>query len=523
MSSLQKLSLTLQRSQSASSLLPLATPPRDNALHLWGQKDGIPPSEVTFSEQQPGLREGFVLLSKEEPKQQQSEPESLISVQPPQLVLESDTTAEHYNEQYDSRATSEEQTVYSDDSGEDSAPEEPLNNSVDEVSILKRLGLQREFYTEKEVETAFVHLSLAFKSDMFTLKQRLDVEERARDVAEENIQKELEGCRIILQKLKAACSDRQRQETLKQFEYNLQVLEASITQVTNSSEILGAVHQEARVSGGVQVMMEHVANLKSIHAKEHAELQEMKKIIQQNSRSRQFGDMRDDANFQTKHQMMRAMHQSTARRRVSIAVIPKQLVTFHIPDSKAADSEECRMDYSCTKITKHNVPLQNSRLRHPHEDSIGNYAQCLASNSNQPRPPSQRCEIKSEEISFHGSECKRNLKGKANWKSSRSGEAPISLSNTWKCICLRQNQEQKVGGILKKETLNRETETETESEDEDGYTSDTMSNASLMLEQQSPLSGLSCFLDSYQKILTSVVLTLIVAWLLQPKSFWFWP
>ncbi|XP_048467928.1 inositol 1,4,5-triphosphate receptor associated 1-like isoform X3 [Rhincodon typus] len=479
MSSLQKLSLTLQRSQSASSLLPLATPPRDNALHLWGQKDGIPPSEVTFSEQQPGLREGFVLLSKEEPKQQQSEPESLISVQPPQLVLESDTTAEHYNEQYDSRATSEEQTVYSDDSGEDSAPEEPLNNSVDEVSILKRLGLQREFYTEKEVETAFVHLSLAFKSDMFTLKQRLDVEERARDVAEENIQKELEGCRIIL--------------------------------------------QEARVSGGVQVMMEHVANLKSIHAKEHAELQEMKKIIQQNSRSRQFGDMRDDANFQTKHQMMRAMHQSTARRRVSIAVIPKQLVTFHIPDSKAADSEECRMDYSCTKITKHNVPLQNSRLRHPHEDSIGNYAQCLASNSNQPRPPSQRCEIKSEEISFHGSECKRNLKGKANWKSSRSGEAPISLSNTWKCICLRQNQEQKVGGILKKETLNRETETETESEDEDGYTSDTMSNASLMLEQQSPLSGLSCFLDSYQKILTSVVLTLIVAWLLQPKSFWFWP
>ncbi|XP_072419227.1 uncharacterized protein [Chiloscyllium punctatum] len=521
MSSLPKLSVTLQRSLSASSLLPLPTPPGDNALNQLVLKDILPSSEVTFNEQQPGPKEGSVLLSKVELKQQQSELEGLISAQPPPLVQESDITAEHYNEQYDSRETSKEQIGYSDESGEDSTPEEPLNNSMDEISILKRLGIQREFYTEKEVESAFVHLSLAFKSDMFTLKQRLEVEERAQDVAEENIQKELEGCRVILQKLKAACSDRQRRETLKQLEYNLQVVEASITRVTNNSEILGAVHQEARISRGVQVMMEHVANLKSLHAKEHAELQEMKKIIQQSTRNRQFGDMRDDADFQTKHQMMRAMHQSTARRRVSIAVIPKQLMIFHNTDSNTVDSEECKMDYSSTKISRHNVPPQNSRQQQPHENSFGNHGQRLASESAQSMLPCQRCEIESADSMIYGSQSKQKLKEKANGKFSRSGEAPTSVSNTSQCPCLRQNQEQKVCGPTQNVTVNGEPETESESEDE--YTSDTTSDTSSMFEQQSRSSGMFCFLDSYQKILTSVVLTLIVAFLLQPTSFWFWP
>ncbi|XP_078053879.1 uncharacterized protein LOC144479164 isoform X2 [Mustelus asterias] len=520
MNSPQKLSFTLQRSQSSSSLLPRPRALRDNTLHLWGQKTTAPSSEVVLVEQQSRLREGFILLSKEELKQQQSEQESLTPARPPASSLESDLTPENSNVQCGSRTSVEEQVGLSDESGEDSAPEESLNNSVGEVSILKRLGLHREFYTEKEVESAFIHLSLAFKSDMFTLKQRLEVEERARDVAEQNIRKELEGCKIILQKLKAICSDGHRQEILKQLERNLQILEASINRVATKSEVLGAVHQEARVSQSVQVMIEHVENLKSIHAKEHAELQEMKKFIQQNSRNRQFGDMRDDSDFQTKHQMMRVMHQSTARRRVSIAVIPKQLMTFHTPDSKVADSEDHKMDYNSPTMSRHNGQLFN-RMQNPQEDSAENYAGCSESDISQRIPSSENSEKEDDEFWEQGSGSKWNWEEIEKQKAG-SGQASMLLSDRPTCPCTRQIQEEKCI-ITENEPLNSESpESESETEGGDECSSDTASESSLMMEQISPSSGMSCILQNYQKILTSVALTIAVAWLLQPFSFNTW-
>lgn len=48
-------------------------------------------------------------------------------------------------------------------------------------------------------QSAFAHLSLAFRCDMFTLQQRVQVEKRARDAAEENIQEELGQCRAALE------------------------------------------------------------------------------------------------------------------------------------------------------------------------------------------------------------------------------------------------------------------------------------------------------------------------------------
>ncbi|KAL8168452.1 UNVERIFIED_CONTAM: hypothetical protein K2H54_002072 [Gekko kuhli] len=75
----------------------------------------------------------------------------------------------------------------------------PLTTSVTEVSVLERLGLHRAALTEQDVEAAFAHLALAFRCDMFTLRQRVQIEERARDAAEENIQQELSECQVILQ------------------------------------------------------------------------------------------------------------------------------------------------------------------------------------------------------------------------------------------------------------------------------------------------------------------------------------
>lgn len=48
--------------------------------------------------------------------------------------------------------------------------------------------------------------------------------------------------------------------------------------------------QEARMSRAVEVMVQHVENLKRHHMREHAELEEMKRLIQQNSRNRQLAE-----------------------------------------------------------------------------------------------------------------------------------------------------------------------------------------------------------------------------------------
>ncbi|NXI01498.1 LRMP protein, partial [Pachycephala philippinensis] len=172
-------------------------------------------------------------------------------------------------------------------------------------------------------QAAFAHLALAFRCDMFTLQQRVEVEKRARDAAEENIQEELGQCRAALERLGRSCANAGCKETLEQLLHNLAVLSAAVERATSAAEKLGAVHQEARMSRAAEVMVQHVENLKRHHMREHAELEEMKRLIQQNSRNRQLAEIQEAA---MQNSPPAPLLQGSARRRVSIAVIPKQLL-----------------------------------------------------------------------------------------------------------------------------------------------------------------------------------------------------
>ncbi|XP_038018555.1 inositol 1,4,5-triphosphate receptor associated 1-like isoform X2 [Motacilla alba alba] len=204
---------------------------------------------------------------------------------------------------------------------------EELLSFPSELSVLDRLGLHRVALTEQDLEAAFAHLALAFRCDVFTLQQRVQVEKRARDAAEENIQEELGQCRAALERLGRSCANAGCKETLEQLQHNLAVLSAAVERATSAAEKLGAVHQEARMSRAAEVMVQHVENLKRHHLREHAELEEMKRLIQQNSRNRQLAETQDDAEPRLRpHPLKRTFQQGSARRRVSIAVIPKQLL-----------------------------------------------------------------------------------------------------------------------------------------------------------------------------------------------------
>uniref|UniRef100_A0A8C9VKK9 Lymphoid-restricted membrane protein n=1 Tax=Scleropages formosus TaxID=113540 RepID=A0A8C9VKK9_SCLFO len=135
-------------------------------------------------------------------------------------------------------------------------------------------------------QTEFHRLSLGFKCDMFTLEKRLRLEERSRDLAEDNMKREVSSCQGLLQALAPLCrDDNQCMEIIQRLGKNLDILIQSMSRVSSRSEMLGAIHQESRVSKAVEVMIQHVENLRRMYTKEHAELMELRETLMQNERS----------------------------------------------------------------------------------------------------------------------------------------------------------------------------------------------------------------------------------------------
>ncbi|KAJ8367162.1 hypothetical protein AAFF_G00324610 [Aldrovandia affinis] len=178
--------------------------------------------------------------------------------------------------------------------------EDLLEASWDELSILERLGLNSLQMTEDEVERAFTRLALAFRCDQFTLRSRLQAESL---------------------KALCVCLDSTRTKILQRLELCLSILGGSVERITTAAEVLGAVHQEARVSRAVELMVAHVESLKRQHTQDRAELEEARRLAQRAGRSRQLSDPRGMCCC---HLVAGRMHCS-ARRRISIAVISKQL------------------------------------------------------------------------------------------------------------------------------------------------------------------------------------------------------
>ncbi|NXT70874.1 LRMP protein, partial [Chaetops frenatus] len=141
----------------------------------------------------------------------------------------------------------------------------------------------------------FLRLSLGFKCDLFTLDKRVKLEERSRDLAEENLKKEITNAVKMLEALVPLCEeDTQAQEIIKKLQKSLQFLSQYAARVASRAEMLGAINQESRVSKAVEVMIQHVENLKRMYAKEHAELEELKQVLLQNERS--FSSLGDRGN-----------------------------------------------------------------------------------------------------------------------------------------------------------------------------------------------------------------------------------
>ncbi|XP_061606402.1 uncharacterized protein mrvi1 isoform X3 [Phyllopteryx taeniolatus] len=213
-------------------------------------------------------------------------------------------------------------------SSEESKPDAMPN--ISDV-MLRKLKLHRGLpgcappLTEKEVENAFVQLSLAFRNDNYTLDTRLKQAERERNLTEEDTQKELEEFKGALKMSAPQWQNLEQREAYQRLIETLAVLHRLAARLSSRSEIVGAVRQEKRMSKATEVMMQYVENLKRTYEKDHAELTEFKKLANQNS-NRCYGssvETGDDGVSRASRSMSLTLGKALPRRRVSVAVVPK--------------------------------------------------------------------------------------------------------------------------------------------------------------------------------------------------------
>ncbi|KAJ7986082.1 hypothetical protein DPEC_G00347110 [Dallia pectoralis] len=197
--------------------------------------------------------------------------------------------------------------------------------------MLRKLRLHRGLpgcappLTEKEVENAFVQLSLAFRNDNYTLETRLKQAERERTLTEENTEKELEEFKNSLKCTAPQWSNMEQRESYQRLIETVAVLHRLATRLSSRAEMVGAVRQEKRMNKATEVMMQYVENLKRTYEKDHAELMEFKKLANQNS-NRCYGgsiDNGDDGVPRPSRSMSLTLGKALPRRRVSVAVVPK--------------------------------------------------------------------------------------------------------------------------------------------------------------------------------------------------------
>ncbi|XP_042618156.1 inositol 1,4,5-triphosphate receptor associated 2 isoform X1 [Cyprinus carpio] len=255
------------------------------------------------------------------------------------------------------------------DSEEGSRHEDQM--ALEESSVMVRLGPNSVDMTEEELEAAFSQLSLAFRCDQYTLCQRLEMEEHARDNAEDNLKLEVERGMEVLETLKGMCLDIKRAGLLQHLELSLNIIGGTIGRISKTAEVLGAVHQEAKVSRAVELMVAHVENLKGHHVRNSIELEEMKKQMEKSSRERHVCEQREETEAIEK--LEKDLQKPQLRRRISTNIIAKQIQRQKVKESEAilssVTSEISEEIKSTTKKPDHTDDCQMNRGQEPQDDS----------------------------------------------------------------------------------------------------------------------------------------------------------
>ncbi|XP_047459755.1 inositol 1,4,5-triphosphate receptor associated 2 [Mugil cephalus] len=324
--------------------------------------------------------------------------------------------------------------VDSEDSEEEVSQEEPAVTSWSDLSIIERVGLNSVDLSEKDLETAFSQITLAFRCDQYTLKQRLQAEEHARNLAEENVQLELTRGRETLEILKGLCLDSKRSKILQKLELCLDILGGTVERISTTAEVLGAVHQEARVSRAVELMVAHVETLRRRHDRNSAELEEARKLMErQNSGRNVPSNPRGSPDQEEGDNKNTSSQPHFLRRRISVSIISCQGQEKRRQDAKKRVPSQSS-DSSCLVDDRPPDPGEALPPReYPPEASAAQRPPDLPPSSN-PACPSSRQVVARKMLSKSASVDTLQQRHKARAVSTKKKEK--KTTNTYRCISL---------------------------------------------------------------------------------------
>ncbi|XP_071044233.1 uncharacterized protein [Parasteatoda tepidariorum] len=153
------------------------------------------------------------------------------------------------------------------------------NTFLAKLGVHKDSPLPVEAFDEQELESKFIALSLAFKTDRPTLSKRLELHKRQRDMAEKNVENEFQAMRDHLMTLNLKATSSDVRDLITKIQNHLDIAQQATSRVSGRSETYGAVQQEERVSRAFEVLVLHVDHLKRLFDKEHKELEETRKML----------------------------------------------------------------------------------------------------------------------------------------------------------------------------------------------------------------------------------------------------
>lgn len=175
----------------------------------------------------------------------------------------------------------------------------------------------------KELQNKFEEQSLALKIDQESLRQRFEAHYRAREVAEQNIESELDRIKGELRSLTESNSvESSTLPEISKLSRCIEILEKSIGRLSSLSEVYGAVYQELRSSQTVLMAVKHVDNLKQEMEKNHNKLLDAKKTLKENNL---WDDESAGATEPPLPTRMNSFHSrlKESRRRASLAAVPR--------------------------------------------------------------------------------------------------------------------------------------------------------------------------------------------------------
>ncbi|CAL1269781.1 unnamed protein product [Larinioides sclopetarius] len=121
------------------------------------------------------------------------------------------------------------------------------NTFLAKLGVHKDSPLPVEAFDEHDLESKFIALSLAFKTDRATLVKRLELHKRQRDMAEKNVENEFQSMRdhLCALNLKATSSD--VRDLISKIQNHLDIAQQAAARVSGRSETYGAVQQNVSV------------------------------------------------------------------------------------------------------------------------------------------------------------------------------------------------------------------------------------------------------------------------------------